>query len=245
MNATVATAPIQARVAYISEPKPSKYGDGHYNIVLFRDLSIASDDDDTGKIWKNLDSDDACHYLVGDICQLTPRLDEKGKVHHDITIIEQVQTTPTDGLAPVTVQNTVVATRTGDDKLDPPGGPGEWTLKQIQTALSRPLPQSLLSTRKQGSKDLVYIPWHCANRILDKYAPGWAWEIVKLELTDKALFLVGSLSIPCRDGLIVRSATGTESLDCSSYGDPSSNAESMAFRRCAAKFGLGLNLYDK
>lgn len=29
------------------------------------------------------------------------------------------------------------------------------------------------------------------------------------------------------------------------YGDPSSNAESMAFRRAAARFGLGLYLYDK
>jgi hypothetical protein len=29
------------------------------------------------------------------------------------------------------------------------------------------------------------------------------------------------------------------------YGDPSSNAESMAFRRAAARFGLCLNLYDK
>jgi hypothetical protein len=29
------------------------------------------------------------------------------------------------------------------------------------------------------------------------------------------------------------------------YGDPSSNAESIVLRRAAAKFGLGLYLYDK
>jgi hypothetical protein len=29
------------------------------------------------------------------------------------------------------------------------------------------------------------------------------------------------------------------------YGDPSSNAESMAFRRAAARFGLGLYLYRR
>jgi hypothetical protein len=28
------------------------------------------------------------------------------------------------------------------------------------------------------------------------------------------------------------------------YGDPSSNAESMAFRRACANFGLGLDLYE-
>lgn len=131
------------------------------------------------------------------------------------------------------------------DTIAPPTMPGEWSLKQIQAALSRPLPQSLLATRKQGGKDLAYIPWHTANKILDKYCPGWSWQISQIQLSDSRLFMVGSLSIPTSDGLIVRSATGTESLDCSSYGDPSSNAESMAFRRACARFGLGLYLYDK
>ncbi len=246
MNATL-PKPIQARVAYISEPRPSKHGNGFYNSILFKDLSLPENAKDA-EIWKNLPSDDATCYLVGDICQLTPRLDEKGKTHHDITLIEQVNSPGPSGHhpgpAPIAVKNAVASTHAGD-QIDPPGGPGEWSLKQIQVALSRPLPQSLLSIRRQGGKDLTYISWHTANKILNKYAPGWAWEITKLELTDKALFMVGSLSIPTRDGLIVRCASGTESLDCSSYGDPSSNAESMAFRRACARFGLGLYLYDK
>ncbi len=36
----------------------------------------------------------------------------------------------------------------------------------------------------------------------------------------------------------------TETVELA-YGDPSSNAESMAFRRAAAKFGLGLYFYSK
>jgi len=36
----------------------------------------------------------------------------------------------------------------------------------------------------------------------------------------------------------------TESVELA-YGDPSSNAESMAFRQATAKFGLGLYLYEK
>lgn len=39
-----------------------------------------------------------------------------------------------------------------------------------------------------------------------------------------------------------RSVTESRELG---YGDPSSNAESMAFRRTAARFGLGLYLYEK
>lgn len=85
------------------------------------------------------------------------------------------------------------------------------------------------------------------------------------------LFLVGRLTIPTCDGIVYREASGTELLKEEktiwvgepnnrrplkddydrpiteprelAYGDPSSNAESMAFRRAAARFGLGLYLY--
>jgi len=86
-------------------------------------------------------------------------------------------------------------------------------------------------------------------------------------------FLPGRLTIPTAEGNIYREATGTELLKEDkdvwigekpnrqklkddlgrpvtesrelAYGDPSSNAESMAFRRAAARFGLGLYLYEK
>ncbi len=128
-------------------------------------------------------------------------------------------------------------------KLIPPSKAGEWAIGQIEAALSRPLPRNLLSTRKQGGKEITYIPWYEANRILTKYAPGWSWSIDRVITTDKQLFLYGTLTIPTADGIVARSATGTEELNCGSYGDPSSNAESMAFRRAAARFGLGLYLY--
>jgi hypothetical protein len=48
------------------------------------------------------------------------------------------------------------------------------------------------------------------------------------------------ISIPCIEGIISREATGTEDEELKGYGDPSSNAEAMALKRAAAKFGLGL-----
>ncbi|NJR63183.1 MAG: DUF1071 domain-containing protein [Cyanobacteria bacterium CRU_2_1] len=108
---------------------------------------------------------------------------------------------------------------------------------------------------RKGGSSIAYIPWHQANRILDAYAPGWQWEIRQIYSTSDRLFLIGRLSIPTSKGIIYREATGTEELKEWSekkqaitelaYGDPSSNAESMAFRRAAARFGLGLYLYDK
>jgi len=159
------------------------------------------------------------------------------------------------------------------EKLIPPSKPGEWTLAQIQTALSRPLPRSALATRRQGGQTLTYIPWYRVNEILDKYAPGWTWEIRSTVVTRDRLFLTGRLTIPTLEGNVYREATGTELLKEEkevwigekpnrqllkdefdrpvteprelAYGDPSSNAESMAFRRAAARFGLGLYLYQK
>ena len=136
----------------------------------------------------------------------------------------------------------------------PPSSPGEWTIAQITAALSRPLPKSITATRKQGGKDLTFIPWHQANRILDKYAIGWSWSILTTTLSDDRIFVTGRLTVPTADGDVSRDAIGTELLKETTrdgeireraYGDPSSNAESMAFKRAAARFGLGLYLYDK
>lgn len=140
------------------------------------------------------------------------------------------------------------------ERLNPPQTPGEWPLSQIQTALSRPLPESMLEAKTLKGSRISYISWHTVNRVLDKYAPGWTWEICQMGMSADRLFLVGRLTIPTADGSLYREATGTEELKRTNdngtsvelaYGDPSSNAESMAFRRAAAKFGLGLYLYDK
>ena len=125
----------------------------------------------------------------------------------------------------------------------PPTKPGEWTIQQIEEALSRPLPNSMLKTKRLGGQNITYIPWHCLPTILSKYAPGWEWKIKSMHISDNSLFIVGQLSIPTAKGVISREATGTESLDCNSYGDASSNSEAMAMRRCCSKFGLGLYLY--
>ncbi len=142
--------------------------------------------------------------------------------------------------------------------LTPPNYPGEWSLSQIQEALKRELPKSYLKRLKdKGNAD--YIPWYRVNKILDKYCPGWTWEIKETLISQDRIFMIGRLTIPTSEGNIYREASGTEVLHREkynkdtreyeikelAYGDPSSNAESMAFRRCAARFGLGLYLYEK
>ena len=110
----------------------------------------------------------------------------------------------------------------------------------------------MLDTKKQGGQTITYLAWPTIADVLDKYAIGWAWTIETSFSRDR-IFVIGKLSIPCAEGEISRSATGTETLkrekngeECEhAFGDPSSNAEAMALRRCAAKFGLGRYLWKK
>lgn len=130
---------------------------------------------------------------------------------------------------------------------------------EILADLALPVPERLIQQRQQGKASLSYIPWYSMVRLLDYYAPGWQGEVKNVYATPDRLYLTYSLNVFAEEGIFTREATGTELLKEEyldketktkkiremAYGDPSSNAESMAFRRAAAKFGLGLSLYDK
>lgn len=119
------------------------------------------------------------------------------------------------------------------------------SIREIVKDLSKPVAKRHLRTRKQGGKELTYLSWYDAVKYLDHYAPGWCYEVRSIDSIAGKLILTIRLSIPCLEGLIYREATGQEEEETNSYGDSSSNAESMALRRAAAKFGLGLYLYDQ
>lgn len=119
------------------------------------------------------------------------------------------------------------------------------SIAAIIADLSKPINPARLKTRKQGGKDLPYIPWHQAVKYLDRYAAGWSSEVRSVVGIGGRCVVTVRISIPSLEGVIYREATGQEGEDCGSYGDPSSNAEGMALRRAAAKFGLALYLYDK
>lgn len=117
------------------------------------------------------------------------------------------------------------------------------SINTIIADLSKPIHPARLKTRKQGGKDLPYIPWHQAVKYLDRYAAGWSSEV--RSVAGGAWSRYASASCVWKASYPTNEATGQEEEDCGSYGDPSSNAESMALRRAAAKFGLGLYLYNR
>ena len=119
------------------------------------------------------------------------------------------------------------------------------SIREIVKDLTKPVAKRHLRARKQGGKEISYIAWHDAVKYLDHYAPGWNYEIRSMNSVSGKLIIVVRLSIPCLEGIVYREATGQEDETLDSYGDSSSNSESMALRRAAAKFGLGLYLYDQ
>lgn len=119
------------------------------------------------------------------------------------------------------------------------------SIREIVKDLSKPIAQKHLRKRRQGGKEITYLAWHDAVKYLDHYAPGWCYEVRRIDSIGGKLILTVRLSVPCLEGIVYREATGQEDETLDAYGDSSSNAESMALRRAAAKFGLGLALYDQ
>lgn len=119
------------------------------------------------------------------------------------------------------------------------------SIREIVKDLSKPIAQKHLRKRRQGGKEITYVAWHDAVKYLDHFAPGWSYEIRSIESVSGKLIMIVRLSILCAEGIVYREATGQEDEDKETFGDSSSNAESMALRRAAAKFGLGLALYDQ
>jgi hypothetical protein len=127
---------------------------------------------------------------------------------------------------------------------------GARPIQDILADLQKPIPQRHLETKpasgEAGAPMLTFCPWHRVQRILNHYAAGQcSYEVRERTITRKHILITVRITIHAQEGDFVRDGTGLERLDVTSYGDPQSNAESMAFRRAAARFGLGLHLYEK
>lgn len=119
------------------------------------------------------------------------------------------------------------------------------SIDEIIDDLSKPLAAKHVKMRTQGGKQLYYIEWHSAIKYLDYFAPGWSFDVRNVTAIGDRCVVSARISIPCLEGIVHRESTGTEDEELKGYGDPSSNAEAMALKRAAAKFGLGLYLYQK
>lgn len=128
----------------------------------------------------------------------------------------------------------------------------------IKADLAKRIPAKYVE-RLKDKGNVLYIPWYHAISLLDRCTGGhWDFHIKNMWTTSKRIFVVVELTIHAAEGNFTMAATGSELLEREvfnketkqieikelAYGDPSSNAESMALRRAAAKFGLARYLYN-
>lgn len=128
------------------------------------------------------------------------------------------------------------------------------TLTEVLEALSQPIPPQFLSSKpvfkrvngkSEKNAEVEFVAWPHLCKILDQCTNGfWSWEIRTQYLGDRVV-VEGRLTLLTIDGNFSREATGWESLEVDGFGDSTSNAEAMAMRRCCAKFGLGLYLWER
>lgn len=118
---------------------------------------------------------------------------------------------------------------------------------EILADLSKEIAPQHLKSKSKGGNKITFISWYIAVRYLDFFAPGWCSEVRSVNWIQERIVITVRLSIPTAEGWIFREATGTEEDDTDGkmYGTPADHAESSALRRAAAKFGLGLYLYNK
>lgn len=106
------------------------------------------------------------------------------------------------------------------------------------------VPAEMISSRQQGGANLDYISWHDAADLLDDRIGDWSVEIREVGTLNGKIFVRLAITI---DG-VSRENIGFEDEDKEGakqkYGDVFSNAWSMAFRRCAATWGLARHLYS-
>lgn len=123
------------------------------------------------------------------------------------------------------------------------------SIGEIIRDLSKELAERHIKIKTLKGQKIHFITWYHAVKYLDLYAPGWSGEVRQVVEIGGRVVVVYRITIQCLEGVIWREATGQESdwdeEEETKYGDPSSNAEAMAFKRAAAKFGLGLYLYDR
>lgn len=121
------------------------------------------------------------------------------------------------------------------------------SIRAIVADLSQPLPPACVATKTVKGTTLRYLHWTTVARVLDAYAPGWSGTIVRIDQIASACVITYRITIPCLEGTVWREATGQEEAQLGerAYGDSTSNGEAMAFKRAAAKFGLGAWLYAK
>jgi hypothetical protein len=118
------------------------------------------------------------------------------------------------------------------------------TIVETLTELSRPVDRRHVRTRRQGGREISYLPWPVICRCLHHRAPGWSWTLVSVSEIGEWVSVTGRLTVPCSDGVLSWDAVASEPLSHAGFAPPIETAASSALRRAAGLCLLGLELWE-
>lgn len=124
------------------------------------------------------------------------------------------------------------------------------TLTELLAVLREPIPRDCISIKNtgQGGFQAEYVNVTRAKDLVDERIGPEHWQTFLRELyqAGEQLILVLQVTISDDEGkAITHIGTGWEAIEGVTYGDTSSNAYAMAFRRALESFGFGRELWRK
>ncbi len=112
----------------------------------------------------------------------------------------------------------------------------------LVTALAEPFPPEMLKTKTLKGNVISFVPWHRYTEKLNALVGHeWAMEPpIPMQAGGKLVIAVGLTILG-----VTRWNVGDEDADHEGYGSGATNAFAQAYKRAAALFGMGLDMYDK
>lgn len=120
-------------------------------------------------------------------------------------------------------------------------------IQEIIKELSKPTPKENIKKMpgKGGSAPLDYLEWHYVTEVLNRTC-GWQGKVSRVEVIDKEVVVQFDLGIQDDEGQWYwRSDVWGEPLGKKGFGGSVAVAKQHAFKRAAANFGIGIELYQK
>jgi hypothetical protein len=117
----------------------------------------------------------------------------------------------------------------------------EWSA-ELEAELAEPFPAAYVQTKKLKGNEISFVPWHVyVRKLTHLVGSGWQMEPpIPMQAGGKLVVAVGLTILG-----VTRWNVGDEDADHEGYGSGATNAFAQGYKRAAALFGVGLDMYDK
>ena len=117
----------------------------------------------------------------------------------------------------------------------------EWC-PELEAELRRPFPSEYVKQKTLKGNRISFVEWHTYTAKLNALVGnGWCMEPpIPMQAGGKLVIAVGLTILG-----VTRWNVGDEDADHEGYGSGATNAFAQAYKRAAALFGMGLDMYRK